>query len=81
MKMLKIIGVGLSVWSMSLLWPQINERLSLALQVGLLLGLGGIILLYEMWRKHHQAQSGRNRSPLNDKNIGELTGLPGWSNL
>jgi hypothetical protein len=81
MKTVKIIAIGLGIWSISLLWPQVNEWLTLEIQLGLALGLSSILLLYEIWKKHHRAHSGRNHPTTNHTNTGDLASLPGWSSL
>jgi hypothetical protein len=81
MKTVKIIAIGLGIWSVSLLWPQVNEWLTPESQLGLALGLGSIVLLYAIWKKHHKARSGQNHPTINHNNTGNLASLPGWSNL
>lgn len=80
MKTLRIIAIGIGIWSIGLLWPQLNEWLTVEIQTGLVLGLSGIILLYEIWKKHHKAHSGQNHH-LNNGQSGDLVSLPTLSNL
>jgi hypothetical protein len=50
-KILKIIGLGLLIWSLGLLWPEINLTLVLAGAVAVALVLGLVTLLI-MWQQH-----------------------------
>jgi len=45
-RFLKIVGLGLIIWSFSLVWPTINLALSPWMIVTLVAGLGAIILAY-----------------------------------
>lgn len=66
MKTIKIIGLGIGIWSISLLWPQINEWLTLKMQAGLVLGLSSLVLLYEIVKIYRKTHSGRNRPTMPD---------------
>lgn len=46
MKTVKIIGLGISIWLLSLLWPQVNQWLSTPVMLALLAGLGSGTLGY-----------------------------------
>ncbi|MCG3208214.1 MAG: hypothetical protein FOGNACKC_01816 [Anaerolineae bacterium] len=46
MKTVKIIGLGVSIWLLSLLWPQVNQWLSTPVMLALLAGLGSGTLSY-----------------------------------
>lgn len=64
MKLLKIMGWGLAIWLLSLLWPEVNRVLTEAGTLRLSLGLGTIILIYLVgqhldWH-HHPHSSGQN---------------------
>ena len=44
MKLLKWIGLGISIWAVSLVWPEVNLGLSVPVMVGLV-GLSGLGLM------------------------------------
>ncbi len=46
MKTVKIIGLGISIWSFGLLWPDANQWLSAPVMLALLAGLGSGTLGY-----------------------------------
>jgi hypothetical protein len=43
---LKWMGLGVAIWSLSLVWPEVNLVLTLPVIAGLVLALGAIILGY-----------------------------------
>ena len=45
MKGLKLIGLGVVIWGLSLLWPEVNLVLTPPVIIGLALGLGAAALL------------------------------------
>lgn len=49
-KSLKIIGWGLLVWSMGLLWPEVDLTLILAILAVTLVGVGLVILALLWWQ-------------------------------
>lgn len=51
MKTLKIIGLGLLIWSLGLLWPEIDLTLVLAVLVAAMVGAGSVALAL-LWRQH-----------------------------
>jgi hypothetical protein len=46
MKVLKIIGLGVAIWSLSLFWPDLNLGLTPLVMTRLALGLGLVSLAY-----------------------------------
>lgn len=46
MKALRTIGLGIVIWGLSLVWPEINLMLTPPAMIGLLLALGGTALGY-----------------------------------
>ena len=44
-KVLKIIGLGVAIWGLSLLWPEVNLVLTPPVMIGVVLGLGAAELL------------------------------------
>jgi hypothetical protein len=65
--MLKWIGLGVIIWSLSLLWPEVNLVLSLPLLAGLVLALTAIILAYVLGYYHSQIDQRHRHSPDNNK--------------
>ena len=45
MKGLKLVGLGIAIWGLSLLWPEVNLVLTLPVMIGVVLGLGVASLL------------------------------------
>lgn len=52
LKRLKIIGLGIFIWGLSLLWPEINQLLTPRIMVGTVFGLGTIYLARIWWQWH-----------------------------
>jgi hypothetical protein len=50
-KMLKIIGLGLLIWSLTLLWPELDLALVLVLLVAVVVVVGSVALAL-LWREH-----------------------------
>jgi len=55
MKGLMIVGLGIAIWGLSLLWPEVNKALTPMAMLGL--GLG--ISLVHLWQEH-RSQRHRN---------------------
>jgi len=61
MKWLKMVGLGIIVWSLSLIWLEVNNLLTVAVMIGLVVGLGGLVLVYviqkywERQKQHHDS--------------------------
>jgi hypothetical protein len=66
MKTLKIIGLGLLIWSLGLLWPEIDLALVLAVLVAAVVVAGSVALAL-LWQQHldgsNHTHSGRPRHP------------------
>jgi hypothetical protein len=45
-KGLKIVGLGIAVWGLSLFWPEVNRLLTESALIKVLLGLGVVTLVY-----------------------------------
>ena len=65
-KWFKIIGLGLGIWSLSLLWPGINDLLPEPFMLISLLGLAIIVFLYLFNRSAED-----HRSPHHSQRTGE----------
>ena len=48
MKTLKIIGLGIAIWALSLVWPEINQTLSPQIMTRASIGLSVVILIYQL---------------------------------
>jgi hypothetical protein len=46
MKTLKLIGLGIGIWSLSLVWPMLNDYLTPAITTATIIGLGTIYMIY-----------------------------------
>ena len=55
-KALKIIGLGLVIWSLGLVWPEINLTLVLAVTVAAFVVLG-IVALLTIWQQNSHQNS------------------------
>lgn len=65
---IKVIGLGIVIWGLSLLWPEINLLLSVRVMIGLGLGLGAAMLIWELARHlithwHHPNNGTSNNHP------------------
>lgn len=49
---IKIVAVGVSIWLISLIWPEINQIVSQQAIIALILGLGTVSLVYA-WNRHY----------------------------
>jgi hypothetical protein len=60
MKVLRLAGLGVVIWGLSLLWPGVNQLLTPPLMIGLILGLGASALAYGLIQRldyHHNDNS------------------------
>ena len=67
MKALKIISLGIAIWGLSLIWPEINQSLTGPVTINLIIGLGIVILAYVIaqhldWYHNHHNPGQDNRS-------------------
>jgi hypothetical protein len=46
MKLLRFAGVGVLIWGLSWLWPQLNQVLAPSVMIGMILGLAAATLAY-----------------------------------
>ncbi len=46
MKVLRLVGLGIVIWGLSLLWPEVNQVLTPLVTIGITLGLGALVLAY-----------------------------------
>lgn len=65
-ELLKIIGLGMAIWSLSLVWPEINGVLTPRVTLGLMAGLGaaGLAHILSQHSNHRprQPQARRDHS-------------------
>lgn len=45
MKGLKLVGLGVAIWGLSLLWPEVNLVLTPPVMIGVGLGLGVVVVV------------------------------------
>ena len=68
-ELLKIIGLGMAIWALSLVWPEINGVLTPRVTLGLMAGLGaaGLALILSQHPNHrppqHQARQDHSSRP------------------
>ncbi|GAB4535200.1 MAG: hypothetical protein Kow0063_19240 [Anaerolineae bacterium] len=56
MNAIRMVGLGIAIWGLSLVWPQINEMFTPLLMIGVMLGLGALAAGYLLIRRldcHH----------------------------
>jgi hypothetical protein len=59
MKALKLVGLGILIWGLGLLWPEVNQVLTPWVTIGITLGLGALALAYiSIQRPGHQHKGG-----------------------
>lgn len=51
MRVLRFFGLGIVIWSLILLWPQVNQLLTSSAVIGLVFGLGAVTLAYVSVRR------------------------------
>jgi hypothetical protein len=48
MKMLRLAGLGIAIWGLSLVWTEVNLILTPSMMVGLILGLAAVAVVYRL---------------------------------
>ena len=48
MKMLRLAGLGVAIWALSLVWTEVNLILTPSVMVGLILGLAAVAVVYRL---------------------------------
>jgi len=71
MKGLKLVGLGVAIWGLSLLWPGVNLVLTPPVMIGVVLGLGVVVLVACVFdqhlgrcRHHKRDEAGRDHPSL-----------------
>jgi hypothetical protein len=59
-KGLKLIGLGVAIWGLSLLWPEVNLMLTPPMMIGVVLSLGAAALLAYVWSQCLNQRHDRN---------------------
>ncbi len=67
LKVLKWMGLGLVIWSLSLVWPEINLILTPPVMAGLALLLATVSLAYVLGYYHSQRDNSQSYQPNRDK--------------
>jgi|GEM_PF-1901839 len=65
LNLLKWLILGIAIWSITLVWPEINLILTLPIMVGLVLALTAIILAYGLGYYHSRMD--QNKAPCRDQ--------------
>lgn len=65
LKMLKWVSLGVTIWSITLIWPEINLVLILPVITGLSVALTAIILAYVLGYYHSQVD--QSKTPCRDE--------------
>jgi hypothetical protein len=64
MKALRLVGLGIVIWGLSLLWPEVNQVLTPWVMIGMALGLGAAMLAYiliqRLGREHNDGGAGQD---------------------
>jgi hypothetical protein len=48
MKMLRLAGLGIAIWALSLVWTEVNLILTPATMIGLIVGLVAVAVIYRL---------------------------------
>lgn len=65
LNILKWLGLGVVIWGMTLVWPEINLALTLPVIVGLIVAPTAIILAYVLGYYHSQVD--QSKKPCRDE--------------
>jgi hypothetical protein len=65
-KGLKVVGMSVVIWGLSLLWPEVNLVLTLPIMIGVVLGLGAgallaRVLVQRLDQRHDGEEAGQDR--------------------
>lgn len=64
MKALRLVGLGIVIWGLSLLWPEVNQVLTPWAMIGMALGLGAVALAYilvqRLGHEHNDGGAGQD---------------------
>jgi hypothetical protein len=74
-RLLKVTGLGIGIWGLTLLWPTINESLTPVFMIGLILALAVTLLVYIILRDfkhHHRNGEGRKDRPYSTPRLIQL---------
>ncbi len=52
MRWVKLTGLVMAIWGVSLLWPDVNKVLTAPAMTGLVLGLAVAVLVYVLGQRH-----------------------------
>jgi hypothetical protein len=59
MKALKLAGLGFAIWTLSLVWPEINQILGPMVMTGTMLALGMVTVVYALIKHFGNGQPGQ----------------------
>jgi hypothetical protein len=83
-KGLRIAGLGIAVWGLTLFWPEINRFLNDEMIIKIVLGLGGVILIYVLrqhlgWpHDHHRTGQDHSSSATSNNLSPSVSNEGGW---
>jgi hypothetical protein len=66
MNVIRIVGLGIAIWGLSLIWPQVNQVLTSPAMMGGMLGLGAAAIGYTLIQHldyHHNDDSAGQDHP------------------
>jgi phosphate/sulfate permease len=66
MNVIRIAGLGIAIWGLSLAWPQVNQVLTAPMMIAATMGLGVAALGYALLRHfddHHEDSSAGQDHP------------------
>jgi uncharacterized protein involved in exopolysaccharide biosynthesis len=80
MKGLKLTGLGVGIWGLSLSWPDVNLMLAPSVIIGMLLGLGvavllAYVLLQRLDQRHDHEETGQDQPSSDSSTSGSIAVL------
>jgi len=79
-KGLKLTGLGVGIWGLSLLWPDVNLVLAPSVMIGMVLGLGVAallvyVLLHRLDQRHDHEETGQDQPSSDSSTSGSIAVL------
>jgi hypothetical protein len=80
MKGLKLVGMSVVIWGLSLLWPDVNLVLTPPVMIGVVLGLGATallayILVQRLDQRHDHEEAGQDHPSSDTSGSGSMAAL------
>jgi hypothetical protein len=54
MKMLRLVGLGVAIWALSLVWTEVNLILTPSTMIGLIVGLVAVAVVYRLSQRQRR---------------------------